>query len=183
LATSPLRLSPSNFIFQQNTCGYSPYVTFSLTRGWVCHLQLLLVLASSVILRSDSRGNHDRTLISQIRDSPNLEGQVPVFISPRNREAQLYHQALGPLFVASYDSQGYGEGIRTRHHTGFWPAWVGPTENLSFPYPRKCPLITFTTYLWTHLLITQRRAAFQESISTETCLPTSSLVIGLHVTI
>jgi hypothetical protein len=49
-----------------------------------------------------------------IRDSPNLEGQVPVFISPRNRVAQLYPQAMGSLFVASYDSQGYGGGIRTR---------------------------------------------------------------------
>jgi hypothetical protein len=39
---------------------------------------------------------------------------VPVFISPRNRVAQLYPQALGSLFVASYDSQGCGGGIRTR---------------------------------------------------------------------
>jgi hypothetical protein len=54
-----------------------------------------------------------------IWDSPNLEGQVPVFISPRNRVAQLYSQALGYIFVASYDSQGYGGGILTRLHTGF----------------------------------------------------------------
>jgi hypothetical protein len=53
LATSYLRLTTTN-IFQLNTCGYSPYVTTSLARGWVCHLQLLLVLASAVILRSDS---------------------------------------------------------------------------------------------------------------------------------
>jgi hypothetical protein len=32
--------------------------------------------------------------------------------------AQLYLQALGSLFVASYDSQGYGGGIRPRLHTG-----------------------------------------------------------------
>jgi hypothetical protein len=30
--------------------------------------------------------------------------------------AQLYSRALGSLFVASYDSQGYGGGIRTRLH-------------------------------------------------------------------
>jgi hypothetical protein len=42
LATSPLRLTTSNFIFQLNTCGYSPYVTSSLARGLVCRLQLLL---------------------------------------------------------------------------------------------------------------------------------------------
>jgi hypothetical protein len=46
-------------------------------------------------------------------DSPNLEGQVPVFISPRNRMAQLYPRALGSLYVVSYDSQGYGGGILT----------------------------------------------------------------------
>jgi hypothetical protein len=49
-----------------------------------------------------------------IWDSPNLEGQVPVFISPRNRVAQVYPRALG-----SYDdSQGYGGGIIIRLHTG-----------------------------------------------------------------
>jgi hypothetical protein len=47
-------------------------------------------------------------LLSQIRDSTNLEGQVHIFIFPRKRVAQLYPQALGSLFVAYYDSQGYG---------------------------------------------------------------------------
>jgi hypothetical protein len=32
LATSPLRLTTSNFIFRLNACGYSLYVTSSLTR-------------------------------------------------------------------------------------------------------------------------------------------------------
>jgi hypothetical protein len=79
---------------------------------------LLLVLASAVIIRSESRGTHDHILLSQVRDSPNLEGQVPVFLSLRNRMAQLYTQAVGFLFVASYNSQGYGGRIRTRLHTG-----------------------------------------------------------------
>jgi hypothetical protein len=80
---------------------------------------MLLVLASAVILGSESLGTHDHILLSQIRGSPNLEGQVPVFISPRNRVAQLYPRALGSLFIASYDSQGYGGGIRPRLHTRF----------------------------------------------------------------
>jgi hypothetical protein len=58
-----------------NICGYSPYVISSLTRGLVCCLQLLLVLASALILRSESRGTHDHILLSQIRDSPNLESE------------------------------------------------------------------------------------------------------------
>jgi hypothetical protein len=87
--------------FQLNICGYSPYVPLSQTRGLVCRLQLLMTLASAVILRSESHGTYDHILLSQIEDSPNLEGQVPVLISPRNRVAQLHPQALGSLFVCS----------------------------------------------------------------------------------
>jgi hypothetical protein len=65
-------------IFQLNTCLHRPYVPSTMTRGWVCSLQLLLALSSAVIPTS---GSH--ILLSQIRDSPNLEAQVPVFISPR----------------------------------------------------------------------------------------------------
>jgi hypothetical protein len=42
--------------------------TFSLTRGRVCRLQLLLVLASAEILGSESHGTHDHSLLSQIQD-------------------------------------------------------------------------------------------------------------------
>jgi hypothetical protein len=69
LAPSPLRLKARIFS-QLNSCGHSPYITSSLTRGWVCHLQLLLALASAVILGSESRGTRDPILLSQIRDSP-----------------------------------------------------------------------------------------------------------------
>jgi hypothetical protein len=93
-------------------------LSLSLARERVCHLESLLVLASAVILGFESRRTYDHILLSQIRDSPNLEGQVPVFICPRNRAAQLYPQALGSLFVASYDSQDYGGDIRTRFHAG-----------------------------------------------------------------
>jgi hypothetical protein len=66
LATSPLRFTTSDFIFQLNTWGCTPYVTSPLTRGCVCRFQLLLALASAVILRSESRGTHDHILLSQI---------------------------------------------------------------------------------------------------------------------
>jgi hypothetical protein len=64
----------------------------SLTRGRVCSLQLLLVLASVVIFGSESRGTRDHILLSS-------------------------------LFVASYDSQGYGGGIRPCLHTGRISNW------------------------------------------------------------
>jgi hypothetical protein len=78
---------------------------------------LLLFLASAVILRYEFPGPHDHILLSQIRDSPNLGIQVPILISSRKRVTRLYPQALGFIFLASYDSQGYGGGNRPRLHT------------------------------------------------------------------
>jgi hypothetical protein len=82
LAPSPMRLTTNDFFFQLRSCDHSPYVTSSLRRGWVCRLQLLLAFANAVILGSESRGTHVHILLPQIRDSPNLGGQVPRFMSP-----------------------------------------------------------------------------------------------------
>jgi hypothetical protein len=95
LATSPLKLTTSYIIFQLNTYCHSSYVTSSLTRGCVYRSKILLILASAVILRFESRGTHGQILLSQIRNFPNLEGQVPAFISPRNRVAQLFPPGTG----------------------------------------------------------------------------------------
>jgi hypothetical protein len=67
-----------------------------------------------------SRSPTEFTAISYclIWESPNLEGQVPVFISPRNRVAQLYPRALGSLSVAPYDSRGLRWKYSKRIHTG-----------------------------------------------------------------
>jgi hypothetical protein len=56
-------------------------------------------------------------MLSALRPTPNLEGQVPVFMSPSDRVAQLCPQVPGFLFIVFYDSQGYGGGIPTRLHT------------------------------------------------------------------
>jgi hypothetical protein len=53
---------------------------------------LSFTIAAGPRQRSHSR---DHILLSRVRDSPNLEGQVPVFIYPRNRVARLYPQTLG----------------------------------------------------------------------------------------
>jgi hypothetical protein len=58
---------------------------------------ILLGYASAVIFGSESRGNRDHILLSQIRDASNLKGQVLVFISPRNRVTQLYPRHWFPL--------------------------------------------------------------------------------------
>jgi hypothetical protein len=98
----------------------------SLTRGCICNLlvQLLLGIARAVTLGSEFRRTHDH-----IWDAFSLEGKVPVFISSRSRVTQLYLRALGSLFVASYDSQGYSGGILTLLHTSIQSG----SRNRSFP--------------------------------------------------
>jgi hypothetical protein len=71
----------SNFIFQLNTCGYSPYVTSSLTRGWVCRLQLLLVLSSAVILGSELYSWPHFT-VSRFEIYPTWRVRSPYFYPP-----------------------------------------------------------------------------------------------------
>jgi hypothetical protein len=94
------------------------FVSPSLTRGQVCNLlhNCFWALPEQSLL---GRSPAELTVIFYclIWDSPNLEGQVPVFISLRNRMAQLYPRALGSLFIASYDSQGCGGDILIRLHT------------------------------------------------------------------
>jgi hypothetical protein len=54
----------------------------------------------------------------------------PYLYSVRKRVAQLYPQALGSLFIASCDSQGYGGGIRPRLHTG--NPTINPSQSQSY---------------------------------------------------
>jgi hypothetical protein len=77
---------------------------------------------------------------SQVRD---LRVSWPYFTVPDSRLPQtggpgprIYNpQALGSLFVASYDSQGYGGGIRSCFHTPpsvFYTTWVDRTSVFPF---------------------------------------------------
>jgi hypothetical protein len=51
--------------------------------------KLLMVLDRAAILDSEPRGAHDHILLRPIRDSPNLEGQAPIYFPHRNRVALL----------------------------------------------------------------------------------------------
>jgi hypothetical protein len=73
------------------------------------------------------------TFYCLILDYTNLEGQVPAFISRRNRVTQLHPRGLGSLFVASYDSQGYDGGILSNpvNFLDFWHNKVKVTLRLT----------------------------------------------------
>jgi hypothetical protein len=87
----------------------------------LCLLQLLLALASSVILKSESHGTPQHVGLSQIRDCLQIGGPGPrVHVYAIQEQGDLlYLQALGSLFVFSYDSQCYGGNIITRLHMGW----------------------------------------------------------------
>jgi hypothetical protein len=66
----------SDFCYCQAVAGLLMLDALSDERT-VCRLQLQLAFVSAFILKSESCGTHDRILVSQIRDSSNLEGQGP----------------------------------------------------------------------------------------------------------
>jgi hypothetical protein len=75
-----------------------------------------------------------------------FETPPTVFISPRNRVARLYPQALGSIFVTSYDSQAYGGGTQTHWTTS--PHHIVPARTA-----RKTSLpLLITGYLQLFLL-------------------------------
>jgi hypothetical protein len=78
---APWHSRPAIF-FQLNTWYHSSYVTSSLTRGRVCSLQLLLVLASRVILMSDSRGLVTIFYCLKFKTPPTLRVRSPYIYPP-----------------------------------------------------------------------------------------------------
>jgi hypothetical protein len=96
----------------------------SLMRERACRLQLLLVLARAVIFGSEFRGTRDHILLSQIRDSPNLEGQVPIFISPRNRwPGYTPRHWVDNLIIFKITPWG---GPHRKHRSSLLRSWSSP---------------------------------------------------------
>jgi hypothetical protein len=93
---------------------------------------------------------------------PKLEGQVHVLITLRDKVAQLYPQALGSLFVTSYDLLGYGGGIWPPIPKLAWdPCYIAsarrtqqktPSHLLSQQYLNCCLLIDCLGTVFTKLL-------------------------------
>jgi hypothetical protein len=121
-------------LFQYWQLRISWYGAPSMTRGWICNLlvRLLLGLVRAVTLGTKTHRTQT-TFYCLIWDSCNLEGQVPVFIYPRKRVAQLYPPGTGFPSCRLYDSQGYGAVILTLLHTGNNWSWT-----CAVPFIRKC---------------------------------------------
>jgi hypothetical protein len=108
LGAEPLETHGQNFFFQLNTCGHSPYVTSSLTRGWVCRLQLLLALANA--FSSPSPAGLMTTFYCHRFEAPPTWSLRPRIYIPQEQGGTVIPPALGTHSNAYYDSQGYGGG-------------------------------------------------------------------------
>jgi hypothetical protein len=136
---APWDSRPVIFFLQLNTCCQSPYVTSSLTRGWLCRSQLLLVLASADIRRSKSRRTHNHILLSQIWDSPNLEGQVPHIYNPQGQGGPVIPPGTGFTFHHHLQLTG----LRWRYSTPsiYWSDMKEICFGLLMPYGSRFLLV------------------------------------------
>jgi hypothetical protein len=57
-----------------------------LNRGWIYSLELLLGFVTTTILGPESCKTHDHILLSQIRDTLDLEGQDPYSYPQEHRD-------------------------------------------------------------------------------------------------
>jgi hypothetical protein len=178
LATSLLRITTSIF-FQLNTCGHSPYVTSSLMRGWVCRLQLLLGLASAVILRFESRGTHDHILLSQIRDSQTWRARSP-YLYPQVQGGPVIPPGTGFPFrrllrLTASNSLRYVAPARTAQKT-FLPLLRVLSLSGEQMCPQNCslatavvlsPIHTAVTWQWVYIYINSMASVRKRTIPTD----------------
>jgi hypothetical protein len=163
-----LETHSQNLFSQMNTCGDTPYITSSLTRGWVCHLQLLLVLASHSF------------------SDPSPVGLTTIFYWRRFEIS---------LLVASYDSRGHCGGIRTRLHTGYCsPSEHSHVSCLcNFENDRKSSTLRQLSYNYVLIcswgsvsrdpLLGNGNISAVESLTLGMCLPKCCLAMFICVTI
>jgi hypothetical protein len=112
---------------------------------------------------------------------PRPGGPGPRMYIPQEQGGPVIPPGTVFLFVASYDSQGYGGGIRTRLHTGICRLSTNcPGYNISARTAKKTPLIVVVeSFPWEHVCaaVTQQRPMYI-CLARGRCRAT-----GLHATI
>jgi hypothetical protein len=113
---------------------------FSLTRGRVCRLQLLLALASASILWSESLGSCDHMLLSQIRDFETRRPTVEVF-DPASTRGCLADSLSAGLSLLVWRSRNHllqqlSYRVSSRYRVNNRYLYVAP-ETLLYALPRN----------------------------------------------
>jgi hypothetical protein len=79
---APRDSTQSNFIFQLNTCGHSPYATSSLTRGCVCSLQFCWSSPAQSFSRPSPAGLMTTFYCPRFETPPNWMSRSPYLYPP-----------------------------------------------------------------------------------------------------
>jgi hypothetical protein len=143
----------------------------------------VLALASAVFLGSESRRSHDHILRSQIRDFPNLEGQVPVFISPGTGWPN-YTPSHGFLFLSPPTTcratVEVSEPVPTRASNLNWttsPRYIAPARTAQKKSLPLLPVFSLPgSSVFTEIFLSN-------GCCTVACSHSCYLTMGLHVTI
>jgi hypothetical protein len=145
LGVKPHLGSKTRFLLLSGSCGFVGCEAHSLTGGRVCRLELLLALARAVILGSESRGTHDRILLSRIQGSPLTATQikVKVILWPTvSRPVYLgvkHHLGSKARFLLQLDSCGFvdvGRPLsREEGSVVYNCCWYSPAQSFSGPSP------------------------------------------------
>jgi hypothetical protein len=115
LGAKPLETHSQIFVFQLNTCGHNPYVTSSDER---MGLSFTIAAGPRQSIHSQVRVPQDSWPHFTVSDSRLPQpAQVLVFISPKNRVAQLYPRHWVPFPPPITIRRATEEVIRTLLHT------------------------------------------------------------------
>jgi hypothetical protein len=114
----PIWVPWPDFFYLSDDCGFL-YMGHPLWRedGSVIYCTIASGPCQSSHLGSKSRRTHGHMLLSHLR-LPEPGGPGPRIHIPHEQGGPVIPPGTGFLFVASYDSQGYGGGILTRLDTG-----------------------------------------------------------------
>jgi hypothetical protein len=111
----------------------------SLTRGQVCNLQLLLGLASAVLLGSEFRGSDGQILLSEVSYSPSLVGKV-TYLFPRKEGSPVLHSIGWSKFLFDFATDGHS-ATSSWSRAAFWSPWPDSKFFLVFS-PYLCAPLT-----------------------------------------
>jgi hypothetical protein len=114
LGAQPLE-THDQYFFQLNTCGYSPYVTSCLTRGWSVIYNYCWLSPAQSFSGPSPVGHMTIFYCLEVETSPTWRTRYLYLYAPETGWPSYILGTEYP-FMASYEAQGYGNGVRTRLH-------------------------------------------------------------------
>jgi hypothetical protein len=129
------------FFSELNICGHSPYVTSSLTRGWVCRFSCCWSSPGHSFSGPSPVGLMT-TFYSLGFETPPTWSPGPRVYIPQKQGGPVIPQALCSLSVAFYNPQGYGGGdSNPSPHPGGTVCYAFTHKSMRTEYKTPPPIV------------------------------------------